>query len=172
MGRDKALVEVRGTPLARSVADALAAAGARRVVAVGGDAPRLAALGLEVVPDDHPGEGPLGGLLTALDCAGTDVVVVLACDLPAAAAAAVTAVLDALLAAPGAAVAWPEAGGHHHVLHAAWRAPLAAPVLRSAFAAGERSPRRAAAALPRVAVPAVDEQALLGVNRPGDLAGA
>ena len=93
MGTDKALVEVDGRALALRVADALRAAGASRVVAVGGDLERLQALGLEAVPDLHPGEGPLGGILTALAATDQDVVVVLACDLPAADPSAITAVV-------------------------------------------------------------------------------
>jgi len=66
MGRDKALLPVGGVPMALRVADALRAAGADEVVAVGGDATALAALGLTVVPDDHPGAGPLAAIVTAL----------------------------------------------------------------------------------------------------------
>jgi molybdopterin-guanine dinucleotide biosynthesis protein A len=66
MGRDKALLPVGGVPMALRVADALRAAGADEVVAVGGDATALAALGLTVVPDDHPGVGPLAAIVTAL----------------------------------------------------------------------------------------------------------
>ena len=88
MGTDKAFVEVDGRPMAGRVAAALRAAGAAEVLAVGGDLDRLPSLGFDrAVPDRHPGEGPLGGLLTALAAAGHDVVVVLACDVPAARAA-------------------------------------------------------------------------------------
>ena len=84
MGTDKALLEVDGRALAVIVADALRTSGADRVVAVGGDLDGLSALGLDAVPDLHAGEGPLGGILTALDATTEDVVVVLACDLPGA----------------------------------------------------------------------------------------
>lgn len=66
MGRDKALLPVDGVALARRVADALVGGGCTTVLAVGGDGPALAALGLTPVPDRWPGEGPLGGLATAL----------------------------------------------------------------------------------------------------------
>ena len=70
MGRDKALIEIDGVPMVRRVAVALREAGARTVIAVGGDAPRLAealaGLDVRLVPDDTPGAGPLAGLLTAL----------------------------------------------------------------------------------------------------------
>ena len=95
MGTDKALLVVDGQPLAVIVADALRTAGADRVVAVGGDLDGLRALGLDAVPDLHAGEGPLGGILTALDATTEDVVVVLACDLPGADPVAITTVVDA-----------------------------------------------------------------------------
>jgi molybdopterin-guanine dinucleotide biosynthesis protein A len=82
MGRDKALIEVDGVALARRVADALRAGGCDEVLAIGGDAPALAALGLTPIADRWPGEGPLGGLATALGAVTPgDVVVLAPCDL-------------------------------------------------------------------------------------------
>jgi molybdenum cofactor guanylyltransferase len=67
MGRDKALIALEGRALAVRVAEAVAAAGASGVVAVGGDLEGLRAAGLAAVPDrDGPGAGPLAGILTAL----------------------------------------------------------------------------------------------------------
>lgn len=94
---------------------------------------------------------------------------VLACDLPEVDAASVALVFEALLGDSAAAVARPEQGGRHHVLHEAWRVSAAGPVLAAAFAAGERSPRRAAAALPRRPVAGVSASALRNANRPQDL---
>jgi molybdopterin-guanine dinucleotide biosynthesis protein A len=169
MGRDKALVEVAGRPLALIAATALRAAGATRVVAVGGDERLLRRLGLEVVPDDHPGAGPLGGVLTAMRAARTPHLVVLACDLPGARPDAVARVRGALVATPGAAVAWPEEDGHPQVLHAAWDVGPALPVLAAAFSTGERSLRRAAAGLPRAVVAGIAAAALGDVDRPEEL---
>ena len=169
MGRDKALVELDGRPLAGSVAAALRQAGAARVVAVGGEPSRLRDLGIEVVPDDHPGTGPLGGVLTAMRTARTTSVVVLACDLTCPRPDAVVRVLGALVAAPGAAVAWPVHDGRDQVLHAAWHVPTALPVLATAFAAGERSLRRAAAGLPRAVVTGIAPASLHDADRPEDL---
>lgn len=58
MGRDKGLLPVDGVPMAVRVEMALRAAGAAEVVAVGGDAPALTALGLTVVADDMSLLGP------------------------------------------------------------------------------------------------------------------
>ena len=69
MGRDKALLLVEGVPMAQRVAEALRAAGATEVLAIGGDAPALTALGLHLRPDDRPGDGPLPATITALGAA-------------------------------------------------------------------------------------------------------
>ena len=82
MGSDKAFAEVGGRPLVARAADTLARAGADPVAVVGGDAAGLARLGLHRVPDRWPGEGPLGGLITALDTSPRPVTVIVACDLP------------------------------------------------------------------------------------------
>ena len=169
MGRDKSLIEIGGSPLAVRVARALGAAGAAHVVAVGGDGAALRASGLEAIPDDTPGEGPLGGILTAFRLASDDVVVVLACDLLEASGPAIEAVVTALHRAPRAAVAWPELHGRAQPLHAAWRVSLAGPPLRQAFDAGERSPSRASSALPLVVVHDLPRAALDDADRPEDL---
>jgi molybdopterin-guanine dinucleotide biosynthesis protein A len=125
MGRDKALVEVDGVALARRVADALRAGGCSRVLAIGGDAVALAALGLEPVPDRWPGEGPLGGLATALaTVADGDVLVLAPCDLLHPAADVVTDLVDALAGVDAVAV---RIGERVQWLPSAWRAsaPLA-----------------------------------------------
>ena len=81
MGRDKALLPFRGRPLAAAVADAVAQA-AGNVVLVG-DPARYAVLGLPSIPDRFPGEGPLGGILTALAATDSEWNLVTACDMPA-----------------------------------------------------------------------------------------
>ena len=65
-GRDKAIYEHNGTPLAKISLLALREAGASVVFSIGGDADALADMGFRAVPDDHPGEGPLGGIICAL----------------------------------------------------------------------------------------------------------
>jgi molybdopterin-guanine dinucleotide biosynthesis protein A len=165
MGTDKALLEVDGRALARTAADALLAAGADRVVAVGGDRPGLEALDLAVVDDQHPGEGPLGGILTALAASTEDVVVVLACDLPNPDPAAITVVVEAL---DDGDVAAPFHDGRRELLHAAYHR-RAEPVLAAAFAAGERAPHRAVAGLTVVEVVGLPARALADADEPGDL---
>ena len=165
MGTDKALIEVDGVPLARRVANALRAAGADPVIAVGGDLDALRALGLTVVPDQHPSEGPLGGILSALAATDTEVVVLLACDLPAADADTIRAVA---LALGDADIAAPWHDGRHELLHAAYSRRAEA-VLRAAFEAGERAPHRAVADLDLVGVEDLPAKALADADTPDDL---
>lgn len=170
MGRDKALLEVAGRPLAAVAAGALEGAGASEVFCVGGDLGGLRAQGLVVAADQHPGEGPLGALITALGLATEDVVMVLSCDLPGASATAVAAVVHSLTTAPRADLAVPVAGGRRQWLHAAYRRRTL-PHWAAAFAAGERSLRRPAAHLEVVDVEGLDSSWLLDVDVPGDLPG-
>jgi len=166
MGTDKAFVRVGGRALVERVADAARAAGAVRVLAVGGDRRRLAAAGLEVVADPREGAGPLGGVLTALEAsAGHETVVVLACDLAAPSAAAIAKVA----AARGTAeVAVPRVEGNLEPLHAAW-SPGVAAGLAAAFAKGERSVQRAIAGLDVRVLDGFDPAATAGLNTPGEV---
>jgi molybdopterin-guanine dinucleotide biosynthesis protein A len=168
MGRDKALLPVAGAPMAARVAACLSAAGAVRVTCVGGDLAGLTAAGLEVAPDQAPGEGPLGGLLSALDRAREPIVVVLACDLVAPDPAAVAAVVRALSDQPGAEAAMPVVAGRRQVLHAAWRRS-ARVALRQSWDAGERSVRRAVASLPVVEAVGLDPRSQADADLPTDL---
>lgn len=143
MGRDKALIEVDGVTLVERAAMALRSAGLEPVVVVGGEQPALRSLGLDAVADHHPGEGPLGGVITALEVLDGDPVVVLACDLVEASPVAIGSVVGAL---GDADLAIPVVEGRHQWLHAAWR-HRALPHLRQRFAEGARSVRDGAEGL-------------------------
>jgi molybdopterin-guanine dinucleotide biosynthesis protein A len=172
MGRDKALVPVDGTAMAARVVAALRAGGCHPVVAVGGDRAALEALGIDVIDDPWPGEGPLGGVLAALGWAAGPVVV-LACDVPFIDAHTVAR----LVAAPGDG----DDGGNDDgpdavVAHTDRPQPLCArwhqratPVVAAAFAAGERSVRRALAGLSTASIE-VDPAVIVDVDTPEDLA--
>lgn len=166
MGTDKALLMLEGEPFVRRVVAALVDAGAAEVVVVGGDGDRMASLGIEVVPDRWPGEGPLGGLLTALDWSPEDVVVVAGCDQPWLDAASVARLVEALDRDAAADAALPVAGGRRQPLPGAYRRRSAA-ARRAAFDAGERA---LAAGLERVvAVTGLDPARLRDVDCSEDL---
>jgi molybdenum cofactor guanylyltransferase len=188
MGRDKALIEVDGQPLAMRVADALTQAGAVDVRAVGGDAGALGRLGLTTVPDRWPGAGPSGGIITALGAMTAEVVLVAACDLvepspetlaATAAALATPAVLataaeaEACGAGAGVAradVAAPVLDGRRRWDQAAWHR-RALPGLTAQFEAGERAIHRAVAGagLVVVEVAGMDRASLADADAPADL---
>ena len=168
MGQDKALLAVDGRPMAVRVADALRAAGATEVLAVGGDAAALTALGLEVRADDHPGDGPLPATITALQAAIEDAVLVVSCDLVNPSAAAMGATIQALVDHPGAVGAVPVDAGHRQWTHAAWRAD-AARALVAAYERGDRSLKRAGADLLIFEIAGLDPRALIDADVPGDL---
>ena len=167
MGRDKALIVVHGEPLVRRVASALAEAGAARVFVVGGDRPAIDALGLDTIADRFPGEGPLGGVLTALAATDAAVVAVMGTDLVAPDPTAIRTALDAL---GDHDVAVPVSGGRRHFHHAVWRRS-AQHALEAAFAAGERAIKRAVRDLDVVEVAGIDPAALADADTPDELPG-
>ena len=139
MGTDKAFIEIGDTTLLQGAASALYGSGASSVIVVGGDARRVQRLGLRHVVDSWPSEGPLGGIITALQNTSAETAAVLACDLTRPSAEAITAVRQALGEAD---VSVPVVNGQAEWLHAVWRRSALEKLERS-FAAGERAPRRA-----------------------------
>lgn len=164
MGKDKALVVVDGRSMARRVADALSVGGCSAVAAIGGDESALIALGLRWVPDAHPGEGPLGGVLTALDTSAADAVLVAACDLPWLSSETVAMLVEAAAGAADVVIARTD---RLEPMCAVWRSTTV-DVVRDVFQQGGRA---VAAALDRLVVEAVPVPAsdLRNVNTPGDL---
>ncbi len=172
MGTDKALLEVDGRPLVATTCAALRDAGAEPVVVVGGDPHAADVAGVEQVPDRWPGEGPLGGILTALghlDGDGTRHVAVLACDLPDASSRTVATLLGHVRSSPESVVV-PVLEGVPQWLHAVWP-PNARRVLLDSFEEGERAPWRAGRRLSVLEVPGLESSSLRDVDRPEDLGG-
>ena len=106
------------------------------ILIVGRDQPPPDYAGVRAVPDRVPGSGALGGLYTALLEAGTDQVVVLACDMPF-----LTKAFVALLASIGEAdvdadVVLPRDEHGRHPLCASYRARVASR-LKGQIDAGE-----------------------------------
>jgi molybdopterin-guanine dinucleotide biosynthesis protein A len=164
MGRTKALVEVDGRPMAGRVLDALSAAGCSPLIVVGGDESELATLGVPVVADRHPGEGPVGGVITAMTelANDADLVVVVACDLPFLDDRAVARLIDSsddVVAVARTVRLEP--------LCAAWPSSVLDPVER-AFADGTRAMHALLDRLDTVEVD-LDAEPLRNINRPEDL---
>lgn len=141
MGVDKARLDWRGRPLYRHQMETLANAGAKRVqciVAPGWQHPELAAG--ERVEDLFPGEGPLGGILTALRASDKEWVFVLATDMPLVEAKVIAALRRAWRPGCNAVIAAQQRpdGGRQWQPLAAYYHRETAEVIAEHFAAGLR----------------------------------
>ena len=96
MGTDKATFPVDGVAMAERVASAAHDAGASEILLVGGTQARAKKLPGTWKKDVYPGEGPLGGVITALKAAEHDSVVVLSCDMPFITSAVIRSLVNGL----------------------------------------------------------------------------
>lgn len=82
-GTDKGLLELRGRPLAAYALDALAQAAGPLLVSANRNPERYAQFGHPVIADPNDTfDGPLAGLLSAMQAAGTDYLLTTPCDSP------------------------------------------------------------------------------------------
>ena len=195
-GTDKAVFVAAGEsqPWAQLGLEALREVGASPVWSIGGAQDQLAGMGFAAAPDDLPGQGPLGGIVTALRHAIAEVagempheaqsgdllhhsaVFVLACDLPWVSAQTLGEVLAALGTAADTAtqVVLPvDQSQRVQYLHGLWRLSCHAG-LRQAFEAGERSVVGALGYLGADAVATCEvsqPQTLADIDEPSGLAG-
>jgi molybdopterin-guanine dinucleotide biosynthesis protein A len=166
MGSDKATFEVDGTSMANRVANAAKEAGADEILMVGGPAARAKMLDGVWKKDAFPGEGPLGGVITALKSASHDAVVVLSCDMPF----ITPAVISSLVHGLGDAQASVGRTDRLNWLCAAWSKEECLSTLQSVWKRSERAVHRAAVLLDVAEVP-VPAVAVRNVNTPADLEG-
>ena len=80
MGRNKALLELGGIPFVVRSANLVKSVVGN--VAIFGSPDLYGSLGFDVIGDDWPGCGPLGGIATALRVSHTPWNLIIACDLP------------------------------------------------------------------------------------------
>ncbi|MEW5771910.1 MAG: molybdenum cofactor guanylyltransferase [Thermodesulfobacteriota bacterium] len=171
LGRDKVELPVHGQSLlARTVA--LAARFCGRVV-VSGRNPADLGLDLPWLPDDVPGQGPLGGILTGLTRLGGPLLV-LACDLPLLDADTVARLVEHRAVRPPGTVVTTflqAATGFIEPLVAVYEA-ASREHLAAALEAGERKLARALPEAGRHLIPYGPEQAhaFFNINYPADLA--
>jgi molybdopterin-guanine dinucleotide biosynthesis protein A len=84
-GRDKALVEVGGTPMLARMSELLR--GVTKQVKLVATPGKYSVFGVETIEDRWPGEGPLGGIITALEDAAKTPAhgewnLMVSCDMP------------------------------------------------------------------------------------------
>ena len=168
-GADKALIPLAGRPLIAHVIDRLEPQVERLGLSANGDPARLARFGLPVLPDQATSQGPLSGLLAALDWAA-----------PLGATHLVTAPTDApflppdltprLLLAGDLALA--RSAGNDHPTFGLWPVTLR-DALRAFLASGAKTSVRAFADAHHAArADFPDDGAFTNLNTPQDLATA
>jgi molybdopterin-guanine dinucleotide biosynthesis protein A len=167
MGQDKALLPFRGATLVQAVAGQVAEAAGSAVLV--GDPDRYDALGYPVIPDDFPGEGPLGGIVTALRHTSAEWNLVAACDMPGLS----RGFLEELLAAAennrrSTVPVGPS--GRLEPLCAVWRRDSLG-VLETAFRSGIRKVGSACESLRMAVYPVAEVAHFQNVNTPEDWAG-
>lgn len=132
-GRDKLREPYEGGLLVERAIAALRGAGLGAITLVGECDPIVASRGDRAIADDYPGQGPAGGVLTAIERLDDDVLV-LAGDLPAISWRTTTTLIEAARARPEAWVV--RAAGEPCI--AIYRRAVA-PALLARLARGERS---------------------------------
>ena len=139
-GRDKALVEFDGEPLIAKLCRILQNATGAPVHIIG-EAVKYSQTGAECIADRWPGEGPLGGIITALEASGASPnrdswTLIIGCDMPFLTSDWLRH-MEERAAASRAEVVVPKSTYGLEPLCACWRAS-AAPNLTSAFEGGVR----------------------------------
>lgn len=81
MGTDKSMVPVRGRPLVETVAEQLRGSFSQILVSAN-TVEKLTFLGLPIIRDRVPGQGPLMGIASALEASVNELNFVIACDIP------------------------------------------------------------------------------------------
>lgn len=162
-GSDKARARWGERTFLEHVAAALGEAGLQPLYGVGDLAGGLPD-GMEAIDDRWPGEGPLGGVISALAAHGGDMVVA-ACDLPRLTPGAVRNLVEHAGPEPVAVPRWRQS---LQPLCALYR-PAALEALAAAFEAGERSLLHALERLAIREVPFDDsDPAFANINTPDD----
>ena len=171
-GADKAMLPLAGRPLMAHILDRLEPQVERLSISANGDPTRFAALRLPVLPDARS-EGPLSGILSALDWAaplGATAVVSAPVDAPFLHPDLVPRLILAGESSGGCALA--RSGGNDHPTFGLWPVTLRGP-LRAFLASGEKPRVRAFADAHHAArADFPDDGAFANLNTPEDLATA
>jgi len=167
MGRDKARLPFRGASLVEFVAGTVQSVTSSAVLV--GDPSRYSEYGYPVIPDQYPGEGPLGGILTALTHTSADWNLVVACDMPGLLENFLRQLLEAAEQSAAAALIPTGPSDRPEPLCAVYHR-RALPVLRAAFDAGERKVMNAVASLPAETLRVGEVAVFQNVNTPEDWA--
>lgn len=154
--RDKALAEINGTPMVSRMRELLAnVTGGVNVVAAPG---KYTNLGVSDLKDRWPGEGPLGGIITALiataESRGAEWSLIVGCDMPFLTRGWLSYLVERALASP-AEVVVPRSANGLEPLCACWRSS-ATETLQRAFDSGIRKVTQAMKQLPMEVIDETD----------------
>jgi molybdopterin-guanine dinucleotide biosynthesis protein A len=167
MGRDKASLPWGGGLLVEAVARAVGrAAGSATLV---GSPRAYERLAFPAIPDLYPGEGPLGGILTALERTPADWNIVVACDMPRITAEFLITLVEAAERSDAEALVPTGPSGRLEPLCAAYHR-RAQPGLQAAFAGGVRALRTALPRLRTILFPVSEASLFQNVNTPEEWA--
>jgi molybdopterin-guanine dinucleotide biosynthesis protein A len=165
MGVDKGSMPVRGRPLIDISISALRESGAEEIMIVGGEYLECQFDGVVQIEDRYPGEGPLGGVITALSVIEHDLAVILSNDLlhldPSTILKIVSTINDGDMVLP-------VTNGTRQVLCGVWRRNLL-PVLIEAFADGKRSIQSALDSIDVTEVFDINPTKFQNANTPSDI---
>jgi molybdopterin-guanine dinucleotide biosynthesis protein A len=153
---------VHGKPMARVIADIMRAANIDEVLAVGDSQVTADAIELPFVSDLYPGEGPLGGLISAMRQASTEILCVMPCDVPRMNASRIRQLVDSVVDC-GEIDAAVVMTTREHWLCSCWRIPKCLPVFEKCFTGGERAIHRAIGSFAIQRVMATDAE-MMNVN--------
>ena len=177
MGQEKGLVDFLGQPLIARVAQRLRPIAAELLVTTNHPS-AYEFLGLPLYADLLPGAGALGGLYTALSAAVHPLAGVVACDMPFANPALLSAECAWLLDG-GFDLVVPRSAGGLEPFHAVYRREACLPHIQAVLAAGQRRVDAWFAAVKLGEFPAEEilkydalQLAFLNVNTPAELAAA
>lgn len=175
MGEDKRWLRL--FPESRTFLERAVAVGrlvADDVVVVGSVEQLPPSLAVDAIPDEWPGEGPLGALATASVAVGSGRVVVVAIDYPMLQVDVVRRLVECTERSEAViALADEDGRQRRHPLVGCYDAAICASIASALFATGERSVRSLLDRLDLATVPftsVVDTLSLTNVNTPGELA--
>jgi molybdopterin-guanine dinucleotide biosynthesis protein A len=167
MGRDKARLPFRGELLAGFVARTVAEAAGSAVLV--GNPAAYSEFAYPVIADRYPGEGPLGGILTALRHTASDWNLAVACDMPGLSPQFLEQILDAAEQAdPDALVPVGTSGIPEPLCAVYHRRSLER--LELAFGGGERKVMAALGHIQTMRLPVGEWAVFQNVNTPEDWA--
>ena len=158
-GSDKAMARVAGQPLLARLCAMLSEV--TSVVGIIGDREKYGAFGVSCIPDQWPGEGPLGGVITALDASACNTAtqaptptwnLIVGCDMPFLTLEWLTFLVQRAFASSSDVVV-PESRHAMEPLCACWRSH-ANTKLRQAF---DRGTRKVSEAMKHLRVEILDE---------------